>query len=228
MELAVDAVVFAYKENNLFILLIKRKYKPFENYYALPGGFIHENETAEDAVKRELMEETGIEITYLEQLYTFTEPKRDPRNRVVSLTYYGLVNPDKFNLTIGNEATSVEWIPIKNVTDYPDHYAFDHGSIITYALTRLKNKIKYKPIGFELLPEKFTIGELYRLYTTILDQEIDRRNFYSKIEKFNLLIDTNEIDNSGSVGRKGKLYSFNEEKYNKLKISGFDFRFENL
>jgi len=225
MKLAVDAVVFAYKDGKLNVLMIKRNFKPFENYFALPGGFIKDNETAEDAIKRELLEETGIEINYLEQLYTFTNPNRDPRERIISLAYYGLINPDKYSLIAGIEASEVKWIPVKNIISKVNTFAFDHGLIVDYALTRLQNKIKYEPIGFDLLPEKFTLGELHRLYSTILDKEIERRNFNNKILKIEILEFLDEKNQTTSKGRKGNLFKFNNEKYKSLKINGFDFRF---
>lgn len=218
MKAAVDAVVFAYKEEKLFILLIKRKFDPFANFYSLPGGFIQEKESAEDAVKRELSEETGIVVDYLEQLYTFTDIDRDPRERIISLAYYGLVNPQKLVIVKGNEALSVEWIEINSLNEIK--LAFDHKKIINYALFRLRNKIRYEPIGFELLPEKFTLAQLYALYKAITD--VDKRNLYKQIKKSGLLINTGLKQQTKT--KKAMIFRFNIEKYYDLKIKGLSFK----
>src|ERR1700761_3273913 len=152
IKVSVDAVVFGYtSKEGLLLLLIKRNIDPFKNTWALPGGLVLDDESLEAAVERELKEEAGISINYLEQLYSFGKPGRDPRNRVVSITYYGLIRPDAFELKASTDASDARWFNIKKLPEL----AFDHREIINTALQRLKGKLLYEPIGFELLDERF-------------------------------------------------------------------------
>ncbi len=220
IKVAVDAVVFGYtSREGLSVLLIKRNIKPFKDSWALPGGLVGNNETLEDAIQRELREETGVNINYLEQLYSFGQPDRDPRNRVISITYYGLVKPDSFELKATTDAADVKWFNIKKLPQL----AFDHQTILQTAHTRLKNKMQYEPIGFELLEEKFPFSELEKLYMAVLDRPIDRRNFKKKISKFGFLEETKEKQLLDGAGRPGYLYRFNEQKYFELKKQGINF-----
>lgn len=220
IKVAVDAVVFGYtSKEGLSVLLIKRDIEPFKNSWALPGGLVGNDESLEDAVQRELTEETGVSINYLEQLYSFGKPGRDPRNRVISVTYYGLVKPDAFVLHADTDAADVAWFNINKVPTL----AFDHPEIIAMAHERLKNKILYEPVGFELLDEKFPFSELEKLYMAVLDRPIDRRNFKKKILKFGLLEETTERQQLDGAGRPGYLFRFNEEKYFQLKKEGISF-----
>lgn len=220
IKVAVDAVVFGYtSKEGLSILLIKRKMDPFKDTWALPGGLILNDESIEQAVERELQEETGVQINYLEQLYSFGSPKRDPRNRVISITYYGLVRPDAFELRASTDAKDARWF---NVKDLPE-LSFDHDQIIKVAIKRVKAKVTYEPIGFELLDEKFPFSELEKLYITILDRPIDRRNFKKKILKFGLLEETSEKQKLEGAGRPGNLFKFDEKKYFTLKQAGINF-----
>ncbi|RYD91506.1 MAG: NUDIX hydrolase [Sphingobacteriales bacterium] len=220
IKVSVDAVVFGYtSKEGLSVLLIKRKIAPFKGTWALPGGLVGNAESPEDAVQRELKEETGISINYLEQLYTFGSPNRDPRNRVISITYYGLVKPDVFEIHADTDAADAKWFNIKNVPQL----AFDHNEIIAVAHTRLKNKILYEPLGFELLEEKFPFSELEKLYMAVLDRPIDRRNFKKKVIKYGFLEETKEKQQLDGAGRPGNLFRFNEEKYFQLKKQGISF-----
>ena len=219
IKVAVDAVVFGYEQKELSVLLIKRGVEPFKGTWALPGGLVLENESLEDAVQRELQEETGVTIDYLEQLYTFGTPGRDPRNRVISVAYYGLVKPDVFELNASTDASDAAWFTIKNLPEL----AFDHQQIIQVAIERLKGKITYEPIGFELLDERFPFSELEKLYMTVLDRPLDRRNFKKKILKFGFLEETNEKQQHSGAGRPGNLFQFNEKKYFQLKKEGINF-----
>ena len=220
IKVAVDAVVFGYNSRDgLSILLIKRDIGPFKNSWALPGGLVLDNESLEDAAKRELKEETGITLKFLEQLYSFGDPGRDPRNRVVSITYYGLVRPETFELKASTDANDAKWFNIKSLPTL----AFDHDKIIDVAIQRLKGKIIYEPIGFELLDERFPFSDLEKLYTTVLDRDIDRRNFKKKIMKFGFLEETNEKQKLDGAGRPGNLFRFNEQRYFLLKKEGINF-----
>ena len=220
IKVAVDAVVFGYtSKEGLSVLLIKRNIKPFKDSWALPGGLVGDDESLEEAVQRELKEETGVNINYLEQLYSFGKPGRDPRNRVISITYYGLVKPDAFELHADTDAADVAWFNIKKLPQL----AFDHKEILIAAHERLKNKMLYQPVGFELLEEKFPFSELEKLYMAVLDRPIDRRNFKKKVIKFGFLEETTEKQALDGAGRPGNLFRFNEQKYFQLQKEGINF-----
>jgi len=219
IKVAVDAVVFGYFENReLHILLIKRNIEPFLYSWALPGGLVKNEETLEEAISRELHEETGVNTTFIEQLYTFGELNRDPRNRVISVAYLGLVNPKSYDLKASTDASDAQWFSINNLPNL----AFDHLTIVTKALERLRTKIQYQPIGFNLLKTEFAFSDLESLYQSILGRDIDRRNFRKKVMSYNLLIETKNLRKEGS-GRPAKLFQFNQEKYQSLEQQGFYF-----
>lgn len=218
IKVAVDAVVFGYKDKSLHILLIKRSIEPFKGHWALPGGLVQEEESLEDAVIRELKEETNVNIEYLEQLYSFGKPRRDPRNRVVSIAYYVLVKPEHHTIIADTDAGDVAWFDIKDLPEL----AFDHNEILDVAKNRLKNKLTYEPVGFDLLADKFLFSDLENLYKTILEKDIDRRNFRKKILSFNILEELNEKVSEGR-GRPANLFRFNKEQYFKHQKKGFLF-----
>lgn len=219
IKVTVDAIVFGYnQESGISVLLIKRKIEPYINDWALPGGFVLNNETLEEAVARELKEEAGVSINYLEQLFTFGKPDRDPRRRIISIAYFGLVKSTDFRLFASSDASEAEWF---NIYQLPQ-LAFDHNDIVQKAINRLRAKITYEPIGFELLDRKFLFSDLEQLYMKLLDQEIDRRNFKRKVMSLGLVVELDEKAPSINVGRPGKLYSFDREKYEQLRIKGFD------
>ena len=218
IRLAVDAVVFGYDEGNISVLLVKRKYEPFQDAWALPGGFVLEDENLEQAVERELTEETGVKINYLEQLYTFGELGRDPRGRIVSVTYFGLVKPKAFKLSASTDAKKAEWFNIQKLPKL----AFDHKKILNVAIERLRGKITYEPIGFELLDKKFPFSDLEKLYMTLLDRDIDRRNFKKKINSLKVLDELEEKVSQGP-GRPASLFQFNKQRYFQLKKEGIIF-----
>lgn len=218
IRLTVDAVVFGYEEGLVSILLVKRKYEPFKGCWALPGGFVLEDESLEAAVERELHEETGVKINYLEQLYTFGNPARDPRGRIVSIAYFGLVRPDAFHIKASTDAEEAEWFDINQLPEI----SFDHKEIIESAIKRLQGKITYEPIGFELLDKKFTFSDLEKLYSSLLGRAVDRRNFRKKIQSFNILDDLDEKV-SKSTGRPANLFQFNRKRYFHLKEEGIIF-----
>ena len=218
IKLSVDAVVFGYEEGVISVLLIKRKFAPFKGKWAIPGGFVLNNESLEEAVERELHEETGIKINYLEQLYTFGNPSRDPRGRIVSIAYFGLVRPNTFKIFASTDAEQVKWFNIKELPVL----SFDHKKILDKAVKRLQGKITYEPIGFELLDNKFPFSDLEKLYTTLLNREVDRRNFRKKIVGLNILDELDEKVSKGS-GRPANLFQFNQKRYFQLKSEGIIF-----
>ena len=179
----VDAVVFGYAGDQLQIALIKRAIEPYIGCWALPGGFVLGDESLEEAVKRELREETGLSNIFLEQLYTFGDVGRDPRGRVVSIAYYGLVRPEAYPVVGGSDASQARWFNVDELRSI----AFDHKRIIRVALERLRSKISYSPIGFELLSEKFTLSQIQHLYEVILGQKLDKRNFRKKLLSLGIL-----------------------------------------
>ncbi|MBL9207768.1 MAG: NUDIX hydrolase [Opitutaceae bacterium] len=214
----VDAVVFGFDEADLKLLLVRRRIDPFKGEWALPGGFVRLNENLEEAIRRELLEETGITELYLEQLYTFGEPDRDPRERVISVAYYALVNLSLYPVAAASDATEVAWFPVAELPEV----AFDHERIVETGLARLKAKVRYEPIGFELLPRKFTLGDLQRLYETVLEQPLDKRNFRKKILGTNLLQALKEYQQD-VAHRAAQYYQFNRERYEQLRKRGFNF-----
>lgn len=218
IKVSVDAIVFGYdQEKGISLLLIKRKYEPFQKFWALPGGLVLNGESLEDAVKRELKEEAGIDVNYLEQLYSFGKPNRDPRNRVISIAYFGLIRPGDYQLLAQTDAEDAAWFNIKKLPKL----AFDHKTIIETAVNRLQSKISYEPIGFELLDERFPFSDLEKLYSALLDREIDRRNFKKKIMSLGFLEELKETIQRKS-GRPAHLYRFNKKKYFELKEKGYN------
>ena len=216
--LTVDCVVFGLDEQDLKVLLVRRDLPPFEGRWALPGGFVRMDETLDDAARRELREETGLKDVYLEQLYTFGDVRRDPRGRVVSVAYYALVNLADHRVQAATDASDAAWFA---VSDLP-RLAFDHDRILTAASERLKGKVRYQPIGFELLPQKFTLSQLQRLYETVLERTLDKRNFRKKILSMGVLVETDEVQQD-VAHRAARLYRFDEDKYRRLRKKGFNF-----
>lgn len=216
--LTVDCVVFGFDEGELRLLLIQRGLEPFKGRWALPGGFVRVEETLDDAARRELVEETGLQNVFLEQLYTIGSLDRDPRERVVSVAYYALVKLSDHRAKAATDAANAEWFPVSKLPKL----AFDHGEIVSMALARLKSKVRYQPVGFELLPRKFTLSELQHLYEAILETPLDKRNFRKKVLGFGLLLPLKETQMSGRH-RPAQLFSFDAERYEKLKKRGFNF-----
>ena len=216
--LTVDCVVFGFDEGDLKVLLIQRGLKPFKGRWALPGGFVRVEESLEDAARRELAEETGLKDIFLEQLYTFGAPGRDPRERVVSVAYYALVSLAEHKPRAATDARQAAWFSVDAAPDL----AFDHEHILATALARLRGKVRYEPIGFELLPAKFTLGQLQHLYEVILEEPLDKRNFRKKILAMDLLVETDELE-QGVRHRAARLYRFDRRKYDRLAKQGFEF-----
>ncbi|GIV97644.1 MAG: NUDIX hydrolase [Herpetosiphonaceae bacterium] len=206
-SVTVDVVIFALKERELHVLLVKRRNWPFEGYWAIPGGFIKMDESLEESARRELEEETGVRDVYLEQLYTFGDPGRDPRTRVISVAYFALIRPETQTLRRSEESDDVRWFPVREV---PSPLAFDHDRILRYAEDRLRSKLEYSTIAFQLLPEVFTLLELKHIYEQILGEELDKRNFYRKIREAGVLEDTGRM--RGNRGRPARLYRFRRDR----------------
>lgn len=216
--LAVDCVVFGFDGKQLNVLLIKRGIEPYKDCYALPGGFVHIDETIDDCARRELYEETGVTNVFMEQLFTFGALNRDPRDRVVSVAYYALVRSEDFKPKGGSDASQADWFKINELPSL----AFDHAEILNIAKKRIQGQIRYKPIGFELLDRKFTMTQLQTLYEAVLECKFDRRNFSGKILKTGLL---NLLDEKvlNVAHRAPRLMSFNRERYQELSEHGFNF-----
>lgn len=217
--LAVDCVVFGVDEADLKVLLVRRGLPPFEGRWALPGGFVREeDEDLDDAARRELREETGLARVYLEQLYTFGARARDPRERVVTVAHYALVKLRDHRVRAATDARDAAWYEVRRAP----LLAFDHRAILECALGRLRSKIRYQPIGFELLPAKFTLSELQGVYEKILGRLLDKRNFRKKLLAMDLLEPLDELE-SGVAHRAARLYRFDRKKYEQLEKSGFHF-----
>ena len=213
-----DCVIFGFNGERLQVLLIERGIEPFKGRRAFPGGFLKMDETAEEGAKRELKEETGLENAYIQQLHTFSAPNRDPRERVITIAYYALVKIQE--VKGGDDAASARWFPLDEIPPL----AFDHDYILRMATQRLREQIHFQPIGFELLPEKFTIRELQSLYEAILGINFDRRNFAKKMLHLEIIT---ELDETiwPTPKREARLYKFNAEKYEELKRKGFRIEF---
>jgi 8-oxo-dGTP diphosphatase len=216
--LTVDAVVFGLDEEDLKVLLIRRDLEPFQGKWALPGGFVRVHESLEDAVRRELQEETSIAEVFLEQLYTFGAVDRDPRERVVTVAYYALVKLSDHRIKAATDARDAAWFAVSEARGL----AFDHDGILATALERLKGKVRYQPIGFELLAPQFTLSQLQRLYETVLETPLDKRNFRKKILGMDFLVALDEVQKD-VAHRAARLYRFDRKKYQQLQKRGFNF-----
>ena len=213
-----DCVIFGFDGTKLQVLLIERGNDPYKGQWAFPGGFVNMDESCEEGALRELQEETGLTGAYIEQFHTFSDPHRDPRERVITVAYYALVK--KQAVEGGDDAAKAEWFALDRVPQL----AFDHDKMLSKAMMSLRERIHFGPIGFELLPEKFTLRELQNLYEAILDVRFDRSNFAKKMLHFNIL---KQLDETvwPTPKREANLYSFNEDSYNELKQKGFRLEF---
>ena len=218
-NLSVDCVVFGFENNNLEVLLIKRKRDPEKGRWALPGGFILHTETLDQAAVRILQETSNVKNIYLEQVHTFSEITRFPTRRVITIAYFALINPEKHFVKPGIDTTDVRWQKVTDKIDFP----FDHQNIFNSALSQLRQRVRYKPIGFELLPKKFSLSQLQSLYECILGEALDKRNFRKKILGLNMLIQLDDYQKDVSH-RAARLYKFDSKAYDQLKKQGFNFQ----
>ena len=197
----VDIVIFTVRNDALKVLLIKRAFEPFQGEWALPGGFVNLDESLEEAARRELEEETGVSGVYLEQLYTFGQPDRDPRERVITVAHYALIPSDKLELRAATDAEGVSWYGIDELPEL----AFDHPKILQMAMQRLAAKLEYSTIAFQLMPESFTLTELQHVYELIGREPIDKRNFRKRVLALGVMEETGEEKREGPH-RPAKLY----------------------
>ncbi len=213
--LTADCVVFTVDQDQLQVLVIRRGQAPFEGRWALPGGFVQEDETVEAAARRELWEETGLRDIYLEQLYTMSRVDRDPRGRIISVAHLALVRRGLHTLAAASDASDAAWL---NVADARG-LAFDHDEILERALARLRSKLSWQPIGFELLPERFTLRELQRVHEIILGRSLDKRNFRKKFLDYGVLVELDELE-QGVAHRAARLYRCDHRRCDELLHSG--------
>jgi 8-oxo-dGTP diphosphatase len=209
-SVTVDVVIVALRDNELHVLLIKRETDPYRGKWALPGGFVNIDEALESAARRKLAEETGVSHVYLEQLYTFGELGRDPRGRVISVAYIALV-PAPLVVHGGSGTGDAQWWPINSMPSL----AFDHSDIVQYAVTRLRYKIEYSPVGFRLMPPEFTLSELQKAYEIVLGEPLDKRNFRRRIMEAEVIEPLDEV-RSGE-GRPARLYRFRPDAVAEVK-----------
>lgn len=214
----VDNVIFGFDDSDLKVLLIKRIEEPYLHHWGLPGYFVKPEEDLNTAARRILWELAGLDNVYLEQVKTFGAVDRHPLGRVITTAYFSLVKVAAFNPRPDSIASEVRWFSLSNLQDL----AFDHAVIIDECYQRLKRQVRARPIGFELLPPKFTLTELQHLYEAILETTLEKRNFRKKILSMNLLIDLNEMQ-EGVAHRPAKLYQFDRNKYEELLKAGFNF-----
>ncbi|MBM80747.1 MAG: NUDIX hydrolase [Planctomycetaceae bacterium] len=214
-----DCVALRFSAGHLKLVLIQRAHKPFKNAWALPGGFLDMDEDLKTCVCRELEEETGITNVFVEQIKAYGTVDRDPRGRTVSVAFLGLMNPDDSQLDAGDDASDAQWFRI----DQLPKLAFDHGQVIKDALALLRTKVRSEPIGFELLPKKFPLRDLQRLYEIILDQSFDKRNFRRRILDLGVLVDVGQVEKN-SKHRAAKLYRFDRKKYKQMKKNEVAFK----
>jgi 8-oxo-dGTP diphosphatase len=213
-----DCVIFGFDGVAIKVLLIQRGIEPYKGKWAFPGGFMKLDETAEECAKRELEEETGLKNVSVEQFYTFSEVNRDPRERIITVAHYALVKLSE--VRGGDDAASAKWFALNEVPCL----AFDHDRILRMAFSRLKERICFEPVGFELLSDVFTMTELQNLYEAILEVKFDRRNFYNKMLKLGILTEA-EPRPANASRRTPSKYRFNAEKYAELKQKGFRLEF---
>lgn len=209
-----DCVIFGFDGLQLRVLLIERKNDPYKGYWAFPGGFLNEDESAETGALRELEEETGMKSAYIKQFHTFSSPKRDPRERVLTIAFYALVNI--VEVTANDDAANARWFALDEVPSL----AFDHDTILNMAITEMRKQMYFEPIGLDLLPNKFSIDELHRLFVAVLGKNIDKGILFEHIKQLDLLIPANE-SSPNNIEDKMQLFTLGHDKYQELKENGW-------
>ena len=224
-SVSVDCVIFGYDETSLKVLLIERGIDPYADFWALPGDLVHPKENTEEAVIRVLNDLTGLNNIFTEQVKTFGDIGRHPLGRVFTISHYSLLRIDEYDLSPTNKNNSpssysleAKWHNVNRIGEL----AFDHNKIFAACKEKLVKNAKSKPVGFELLPDLFTLSDLQNLYEAILEKKFDKRNFRKKINSMKLLVDSGKTQKSVSH-RPAKLFSFDKEKYERLKKIGFNF-----
>lgn len=218
--LSIDCVVFGYHEGEIKVLLVQRDAEPFKGHWALIGDLVEPDKTLEEAANNVLESLTGLKNIYMKQFFTFGSVERHPLGRVVTVGYFSLVNSIDYQPIASSWAKSAEWININNLPEL----AFDHYQILQKGIETLKNEVRHKPTGFELLPKKFTLLEIQLLYEALLGYKFDKSNFRKKILEMNILRPLNEVKLNVSH-RPAKLFEFDEKRYRMLEKEGFSFEF---
>ncbi|MBF4466070.1 NUDIX domain-containing protein [Flavobacterium sp. LC2016-12] len=218
--ITIDCVIFGFDKGSLEVLLVQHGEGISKGKWGLPGGWIYKKESTDNAAHRLLNELTGLDNIYLEQLKAFGDPDRFPLRRVITIGYYALVKREDYNIKAGFTAADAKWYKIDAIPDL----IYDHNEILSYSLKHLRNRVRQAPIGFNLLPEKFTLLQLMHLYEEILGIEMDKSNFRRKILHMKLLVALDEKQQDVSH-RAAKLYKFDPQIYNKLTEKGFNFEF---
>lgn len=216
MAVTSDCVIFAYEDWKLKVLLVRRGGEPYAGMWAFPGGFLQCDETAEEGALRELLTETSlVPSAPIVQFGVFSEPDRDPRERVLTIAWYALVKPS--SVQGGDDASEARWFPVDELPPL----AFDHEKIFRAAMERLRRDIRFQPVGFDLLNDRFTLPDLHRLYETILDKKIDRRNFQRKMIGSGILEEAPGVERTHRPGRSGNLFRLDRERYAQIKEEGW-------
>ena len=216
--LSIDCLIFGFRDGALDMLLIKHGEGISKGKWALPGGWIQYNESVDEAASRLLKSLTGVGNIYLEQLRSFGSIERYPDKRVITIAYYALVNAEHYKLNPGFTATDAKWFNIHEVPKLP----YDHNEILDFGFSHLKHKVRHEPIGFNLLPKKFTLHQIQKLYEAILETALDKPNFRRKLLNMNLLVPCDEKQKDVSH-RAASLYRFDKKIYDKLREKGFSF-----
>ncbi|WP_330443954.1 NUDIX hydrolase [Flavobacterium sp. C4GT6] len=219
-SITIDCVIFGFDKGSLEVLLVQHGEGIRKGEWGLPGGWIRERESIDNAAHRLLADLTGLDSIYLEQLKAFGEPNRFPLGRVITIGYFALIKKEDYDVRAGFTASDAKWYKIADIPKL----IYDHNDILDYSLEHLRNRVRQAPVGFNLLPEKFTLFELMKLYEEILGIEMDKSNFRRKILRMKLLVELDEKQKDVSH-RAAKLYEFDQKIYEKLTKKGFNFEF---
>ncbi|MFN5459441.1 MAG: NUDIX hydrolase [Bacteroidota bacterium] len=215
---SVDSVVFGFDQGDLKVLLIYRGAEPYQGTWALPGDLVRIDEDLDESARRVLKDLTGLSDVYMEQIHTFGKVDRHPLGRVITVAYLSLVRISDYKINPSSWAKDAQWHSINNIPKLP----FDHSEILNFAKNKLKERVRNQPIGFELLPPQFTLTELQHLYESVLETNLDKRNFRKKLNSMDLLVDSG-VSQNAVAHRPAKLYRFDRKRYHSLLKKGFSF-----